>query len=102
MGWPQYIAAFGAGACLANFVPHFVQGASGNKFPTPFSNPRGIGLSSSTTNVVWALVNLLFAYFFFIASNIDAAHPLCLLAFFAGISALSIFASIRFTKKHKE
>jgi hypothetical protein len=102
MGLPQYIAAFWAGAFLANFIPHFVHGASGNKFPTPFSNPGGIGLSSPTVNVIWALFNLLVAYFMFTVSGMDTAHPLSLLACFAGISVLSIYTSIRFTKKHKE
>jgi len=58
MQWYQYLAVFFSGAFLANVVPHFVHGISGNKFPTPFAKPPGKGLSSATVNVVWSLVNL--------------------------------------------
>ena len=58
MNWYDYIACFFAGMLLANVVPHFVHGISGDRFPTPFAHPRGIGLSSPTVNVVWALFNL--------------------------------------------
>lgn len=100
--WYQYLAAFWAGAFLTNFVPHFVHGVSGNKFPTPFSNPRGIGLSSSTTNVLWALFNLVCGYLLLNAGPVDRAHPGLLVTFFAGVSFLSIYMSFRFTHKHKE
>ncbi len=50
MEWYNYIADFFAGAFLANFVPHFIYGVSGDKFPTPFAKPPGQGLSSATTN----------------------------------------------------
>ena len=61
----QYIAAFFAGAFLANAIPHFVHGISGDKFPTPFAKPPGKGLSSSLVNVVWSLVNVVIGYFLF-------------------------------------
>jgi hypothetical protein len=47
---------------LANSVPHFVNGISGNAFQSPFASPPGEGLSSSTTNVLWGLLNLAVAY----------------------------------------
>jgi hypothetical protein len=43
MEWYQYLAAFFAGAFLANTVPHFVKGISGDKFPTAFAKPPGKG-----------------------------------------------------------
>ena len=43
MIWLHYIYCFLAGAFLANFVPHFVQGICGNRFPTPFAKPPGQG-----------------------------------------------------------
>jgi len=52
MQWCHYLAALLSGMFLANFVPHFVKGVCGDKFPTPFANPRGIGLSSPTVNVI--------------------------------------------------
>jgi hypothetical protein len=102
MEWYNYIAGLFAGAFLANFVPHFVHGISGNKFPTPFSKPRGVGLSSSTTNVIWALFNLVVGYLLFIASQADREHPVSLLVVFIGISLVSVGGSIRFQGKHKE
>src|ERR1700692_121594 len=59
MNWYNYVACFFAGAFLANFVPHFVHGISGDRFPTPFARPPGKGLSSPTLNVAWAFLNLL-------------------------------------------
>ena len=102
MQWYQYLAAFWAGTFLSNFVPHFVHGVSGNRFPSPFSNPRGIGLSSPIINVGWALFNLVVGYLLFQVAGIDNRHPWLLLTFFAGITCLSVFCSIRFTSKHKE
>jgi|ERR1700730_13312863 len=102
MEWYNYPAAFFAGIFLANAIPHFVHGISGNRFPTPFAKPRGVGLSPPTTNVVWALVNLLASYFLCRVGKVNEDHEWSLLVFFAGIVAMSIFLSIRFTKKRKE
>ncbi len=102
MEWYHYVAAFFAGLFLANVVPHFVQGISGNKFPTPFAKPPGKGLSSATVNVVWALVNLVIGYLLFIEGRIDNVHPFALIIFFIGIAAISIMGSINFSTKHKE
>jgi hypothetical protein len=62
MRWYHYIAYFFGGAFLANTVPHFVNGISGNAFQSPFASPPGEGLSSSTINVLWGLFNLAVAY----------------------------------------
>lgn len=102
MEWYQYIAALFAGAFFANVVPHFVHGISGNKFPTPFAKPPGVGLSSSVTNVVWALVNLAIGYLLFKAGKVGSENTVTMLVFFAGISAISIMLSIRFRGKDKE
>jgi hypothetical protein len=40
VNWYEYIACFFAGMFLANVVPHFVHGISGERFPTPFTYPR--------------------------------------------------------------
>jgi hypothetical protein len=53
MKWYAYLGYFFAGAFLANSVPHFVQGISGQEFRTPFGDP-----SSATVNVIWGFVNL--------------------------------------------
>ena len=41
MKWYHYIACFFAGLFLANTVPHFVHGVSGESFPTPFCSSAG-------------------------------------------------------------
>jgi len=101
MRWYHYIAAFFAGAFLTNTVPHFVNGISGNAFPTPFANPPGQGLSSPLTNVLWALFNLLAGYLLFRVSRITSKSKSGLFMFFAGIILISIMSSIIFMDKAK-
>jgi hypothetical protein len=62
MRWYHFVAWFFGGVFLGNFIPHFVNGASGSPFQSPFSHPPGEGLSSSTINVAWGLANLAVAY----------------------------------------
>lgn len=102
MNWPAYLACFFAGMFLANVVPHFVHGISGDRFPTPFARPPGKGLSSPTINVVWALLNLVVGYILFRAGRVSSGDDLATLAFFAGIAAISIMLSIQFAKKQVE
>jgi len=100
--WYDYIACFFAGAFLANVVPHFVYGISGDRFPTPFAHPPGKGLSSPTVNVVWALFNLVVGYIVFRTGKVSSGNAPALVVFFAGIVAMSITGSVRFAKKHTE
>lgn len=102
MNWYDYVACFFAGAFLANVVPHFVYGISGDRFPTPFAHPPGKGLSSPTLNVVWALFNLIVFYILFRVGKVSSGGYLALVAFVAGIAAMSIMGSVRFAKKHTE
>lgn len=99
MNWYEYVACFLAGVFLANFVPHFVHGISGDGFPTPFSRPRGFGPSSPTVNVVWALVNLVAGYLLFDAGHISSESIVRLVVFFAGIAVISLMSSVHFAKK---
>ena len=99
MNWYDYIACFFAGMFLANVVPHFVHGVSGDRFPTPFARPRGKGLSSPTVNVVWALLNLVAGYILFRVGRVSSGDVLGLVIFFAGIVAISTTLSVRFAKK---
>jgi hypothetical protein len=100
MNWYHYVACFFAGMFLANFVPHFVQGVSGDRFPSPFSKPPGKGLSSPTVNVLWGLLNLAVGYVLFHIGKISSENISALVVFFAGITALSIMLSVNFAKKH--
>jgi hypothetical protein len=101
MNWVNYVAAFFAGIFLTNFVPHFVHGISGDRFPTPFANPPGKGLSSPTLNVVWSLFNLLLGYLLFRLGGVASGGDPALLTFFAGIAVISIGSSLQFVHKHK-
>jgi len=62
MRWYHWIAYFFAGAFLMNTVPHLVAGVSGNAFQSSFASPPGVGLSSSTVNVLWGMFNLVAGY----------------------------------------
>lgn len=100
MTWPHSIACFFAGAILANAVPHFVNGVSGDPFPTPFSKPPGKGLSSPLVNVVWALFNLVVGAVLFRAGQVSGGGRPAHAVFFAGVAAISILSSVSFAKKH--
>jgi hypothetical protein len=102
VNWYDYIACFFAGSFLANVVPHFVHGISGDRFPTPFAHPPGKGLSSPTVNVVWALFNLIAGYVLFRVGKVSSGGDSAVVVFFLGIAALSTMASLRFTTKHAE
>ena len=62
MRWYHDVAYFFAGAFLANALPHLGNGISGHAFQSPFASPPGEGLSSSTVNVLWGLLNLTVGY----------------------------------------
>lgn len=102
MGWLRYVACFFAGSFLANVVPHFFHGISGDRFPTPFAHPPGKGLSSPTVNVVWSLFNLIIGYLLFRYGRISTENSLTLILFLAGITAISLILSVRFAQKMRE
>lgn len=98
MKWYNYISSFFAGLFLANVVPHFVNGISGNAFPTPFADPPGIGLSSPLVNVLWALLNLVIGYFLFRGGKVSSSRW-SQLVFFIGIALISIQLGVHFGSK---
>jgi hypothetical protein len=81
-------------------VPHFVNGVSGDPFPTPFAKPPGKGLSSPIVNVLWALFNLVAGAILCRAGQLSGGGWLESVILFAGIAAISIMSSVRFSKKH--
>jgi hypothetical protein len=99
VNWYDYIACFFAGTFLANAVPHFVHGVSGDRFPTPFAHPPGKGLSSATVNVAWALLNLAVGYILFRIGKVSSGDYSAAVIFFAGIAAISTMLSVQFAKK---
>jgi hypothetical protein len=62
MDWLYLISYFFGGAFLCNAIPHVVSGLMGRSFQSPFAKPSGQGLSSSTVNVAWGVINLTVAY----------------------------------------
>ena len=102
MNWYNYIACFFAGAFLANVVPHFFHGISGDPFPTPFAKPPGRGLSSPTVNVIWAWINLVVGYVLFRAGKVSADNYGTLIVLLAGIVFISTVLSFRFREKMRE
>ena len=101
MQWYHYVAGFFAGAFLANFVPHYIKGVSGDPFPTPFAKPPGKGLSSPVTNVWWGLLNLVIGFLLFRFSGVSLGNVLSLIPFFIGIAGMSIMLAINFSTKDK-
>jgi len=99
MSWYNYLACFFAGAFLANVVPHFFHGISGDRFPTPFAKPPGRGLSSPTVNVVWSWVNLVVGYLLFRAGQVSTEDQTTLVLLLFGIIAMSTILSFRFRQK---
>ena len=102
MNWHHYVACFFAGMFLANVVPHYVHGVSGDRFPTPFAKPPGKGLSSPMVNVVWALFNLVVGYMLFRVGRVSSGGDMEVAIFFAGIAAISIMLSVNFANKHAQ
>jgi hypothetical protein len=97
MPWYFYLLEFLSGAFLANGVPHFVQGVSGNPFQSPFAKPPGVGESSPLSNVLWGFFNFvagaLLLHFFWPVG--DAAWT-GWIALGAGALLLSVQVSIHF------
>jgi hypothetical protein len=62
MQWYHLVAYFFGGAFFVNAIPHFINGVSGRRFPTPFASLPGRGLSSPAVNVLWGSLNLFIAY----------------------------------------
>ena len=97
MPWLDTLAYFFGGAFLANVVPHFVHGVSGKPFQSPFGKPPGVGLSSSTLNVAWALINLVIAWLLLArVGSFDIRDTGDAIAIGLGAASLALFAARRF------
>src|SRR5580692_12741484 len=101
MRWYHYVAYFFGGAFLANAVPHFVSGVSGRPFQSPFASPPGEGLSSSTVNVLWGLLNLVVGYLLVCrVGHFGLRQTPHVVAFGVGILAISVMAARGFGRFH--
>jgi hypothetical protein len=69
----------------------------GRPFQTPFANPPGQGLSSSTLNVVWGFINLVIGYLLIVhvgSFDLHVAEPV--VAAGLGALVLSVLMAKRF------
>src|SRR5260221_13456853 len=94
----DYIFCFLAGALLANAVPHFVHGISGDRFPTPFANPPGKG----TLNVAWSLFNLVLGYILFRLGQVLSGGALAFLAFLRRVTVMSSRVNLPFSHEQRD
>jgi hypothetical protein len=62
MDWFNFVSYFFGGVFLCNAIPHVASGLMGRPFQSPFAKPPGQGLSSSTVNLVWGVINFAVAY----------------------------------------
>lgn len=102
MEWYHYVSGFWSALFLVNSVPHYAAGIQGNKFPTPFANPSGKGLSSPVLNVIWGLINMLIGAVLFKCAHLSADNWLSLAIFFGAVCLGSIFLGSHFKHKHHE
>lgn len=101
MRWYHYVAWFFGGVLLANTVPHYVQGVSGNPFQSPFASPPGVGLSPPTTNVLWATINFVLAYLLlWRVGSFDLRKTGHVTAVLLGGVLMSVFLARTFGKLH--
>jgi len=89
--WYHYLFAFIAGGLLINVLPHFINGVSGRPFPSPFSDPPGIGLSSPTQNITWAAINFLIAIAFIYYGKLNQRHRSVAISYFLGGLAMAFY-----------
>jgi hypothetical protein len=101
MNWLWLASYFFGGAFAANAVPHVVSGVMGRAFQSPFANPPGEGLSSSTVNVLWGFFNATIAYL--LIARVGDFHVrswLDVLALGLGALLISVFSARHFGKFH--
>jgi hypothetical protein len=99
MPWYFYVLEFVSGLFLANGVPHFVQGISGNRFQSPFGSPPGVGESSPLSNALWGFGNLAIVFvllWFFGPQGSEAAVGWILVGLGALVAA--VWLSVHFGK----
>ncbi len=101
MRWYHFVSYFFGGAFLANTLPHLGNGISGHAFQSPFASPPGEGLSSSTVNVLWGLLNLLVAYLLLCrVGNFELRKTRHVIVFGAGFLVMAIMLARAFGRFH--
>jgi len=96
--WYHFVFAFFAGVFLMNTLPHLINGIIGNRFPTPFADPPGKGLSSPTLNVLWATINFALGCLFIYLGKISSDKKYVLLTLFSGSIGMAFYLASYFGK----
>ncbi len=99
MKWHDYLMNFFSGIFIANGIPHFVNGISGDAFPTPFSDPAFYAPSSPTVNVMWALLNFIVGYLLLTKGKIEDNKRSITIIFFLGFAITSFLLGQHFSNK---
>jgi hypothetical protein len=101
MTWLDLVSYFFGGTFLANAIPHFVSGIMGRPFQSPFANPPGKGLSSSTVNVLWGFFNAVAGYLLVVrVGNFDLRSINDVLALGVGALLISLLMARHFGEFH--
>ncbi len=101
MHWLPLVSYFFGGAFLANAVPHFVSGTMGRPFQSPFAKPPGEGLSSSTVNVLWGVLNFVIGYLLVLhVGSFDVRSMIHVASLTIGALAISLSLARHFGKFH--
>ncbi len=101
MRWYHAVAYVFGGAFLANALPHLGNGISGQAFQSPFASPPGVGLSSSTVNVLWGFFNLAVGYLLVCrVGNFNLRKTPHVLVLGAGILLMSLMLAYQLGRFH--
>jgi hypothetical protein len=101
MNWLHLVSYFFAGAFLANAIPHLVSGMMGRPFQSPFAKPSGIGLSSSTVNVLWGFFNVIAGYLLVVrVGSFDLRSISDILPLAVGALLIGLFSARHFGQFH--
>jgi hypothetical protein len=101
VNWLHNLPCFFGGMFLANAIPHWVSGLMGRPFQSPFARPHGVGLSSSTVNVVWGFANIVAAYVLIVRiAHVDVQNAQSVVALGLGAFLISLFAARHFGRFH--
>ena len=101
MPWFDLVSYFFGGAFFANAVPHLVSGMMGRPFQSPFAQPSGEGLSSSTINVLWGFFNIVAGYVLVLRiGDFGVRNTGDVLACGAGVLLIALFSARHFGRFH--
>jgi hypothetical protein len=101
MNWTNCVSYFFGGVFLVNAIPHIVSGMMGRSFQSPFAKPSGVGLSSSTVNIVWGFFNAMVAYLLIVlVGDFDLHSTPDILTMGLGGFLIALYSARHFGKFH--